>query len=94
MQSKRELSVSRLLMQVGFLLVTFLIGFRHLLPGDTSRGDDFDAFCPFGGIEMLWAYLGTGQTLKTTILLNFAIMTSVIGLSLATGKTYCGWVYP
>ena len=50
----------------------FLIGLRHILPGEAASGGAFDAFCPFGAIETLWAYATRGQTLKTTSLLNFA----------------------
>lgn len=81
-------------MQAGFLLVTFLIGLRHMLPGKSSRGGAFDAFCPFGGIETLWAYLTTRQTLKTTNLLNFSILIVVTGLSLVAGRAFCGWMCP
>lgn len=81
-------------MQGGFLLVTFLIGLRHILPGESSRGGAFDAFCPFGGLETLWPYLARGQTLKTTNLLNFSILIAVTGLSLVAGRAFCGWMCP
>lgn len=76
------------------VLGTFLIGLRHILPGEASSGGAFDAFCPFGGIETLLPYLARGHTLKTTNLLNFALLIGVLGVSLAAGRAFCGWLCP
>jgi polyferredoxin len=73
---------------------TFVIGIRHLLPGEAGSGGSFDAFCPFGAIETLWVYLARGQTLKTTSLLNFAVMSGVLGVSIVAGRAFCGWMCP
>jgi polyferredoxin len=73
---------------------TFLIGIRHLLPGEAASGGAFDAFCPFGAIETFWAYITSGQTLKTTNLLNFAVFSGVLGVSLVAGRAFCGWMCP
>ena len=73
---------------------TFLIGIRHLLPGEAASGGAFDAFCPFGAIETLWAYLTRGTTLKTTNLLNFTIFSGVLAVSLVAGRAFCGWLCP
>jgi polyferredoxin len=73
---------------------TFLIGIRHLLPGEAGSGGSFDAFCPFGAMETLWVYLARGQTLKTTNLLNFAVMSGVLGVSIVAGRAFCGWMCP
>ena len=81
-------------MQGFFVAGTFLIGLRHMLPGESSRGGAFDAFCPFGGVETLWAYVTTGETLKTTNLLNFSVLLAVLGVSLIAGRAFCGWMCP
>ena len=73
---------------------TFLIGLRHVMPGEASRGGSFDSFCPVGGLETLLPYLFSGQTLKTTNLLNFAILCGVVGLGLVAGRAFCGWMCP
>lgn len=72
----------------------FLIGLRHVLPGEAASGGSFDAFCPFGAIETLWAYLARGQTLKSTSLLNFAMLGGVLAVSLVAGRAFCGWMCP
>lgn len=76
------------------VLGTVLIGVRHLFPGEAASGGAFDAFCPFGAIETLWAYLATGHTLKTTNLLNFAVFGGVLAVSLVAGRAFCGWMCP
>ncbi len=81
-------------MQAIFVFGAFLIGLRHIMPGESSRGGAFDSFCPFGGIETLWAYITTGHTLQTTNLINFTILIAVLGLSLVAGRAFCGWICP
>ncbi len=82
-------------MQGFFVAGTFLIGLRHMLPGESSRGRVFDAFCPFGGVETLWAYVTTGQTLMTTNPLNFSVLLALLGVSLIAGRAFCGgWMCP
>lgn len=73
---------------------TFLIGIRHLLPGEAGSGGSFDAFCPFGAIESMWSYATRRQTLKTTNLLNFALLGGVLSVSLVAGRAFCGWMCP
>jgi hypothetical protein len=41
----------------------FLIGLRHIMPGESGSGA-FDSFCPFGAVETLLPYILTGHTLK------------------------------
>ncbi|RLD06609.1 MAG: hypothetical protein DRI32_02280 [Chloroflexi bacterium] len=77
-----------------FLFVTVLLGLRHVMPGRESTGGAFDAFCPMGGIETFFHYVTTGHTLKTTNLLNFAILIGVLGVSLLSGRSFCGWMCP
>lgn len=76
------------------VIATFLIGIRHLFPGEAASGGAFDAFCPFGAIETMWAYITRGHTLKTTNLLNFAVFSGVLGVSLVAGRAFCGWMCP
>ena len=93
-QPKSSLSATRRTIQYISLLITILLGLRHIMPGESSKGGAFDAFCPFGGIETLWAYITTGHTLKTTNLLNFSVLLGVVGVSLVGGRAFCGWMCP
>lgn len=93
-KERGSLSSIRWGMQWVFVFVTMLLGLRHIMPGRESKGGDFDVFCPFGGIETLWPYITTGHTLKTTNLLNFAVLIGVLGLSLVAGRAFCGWMCP
>jgi len=76
------------------VIATFLIGIRHLLPGEAASGGAFDAFCPFGAIETFWAYITSGNPLKSTNLLNFAVFSGVFGVTLVAGRAFCGWMCP
>ena len=81
-------------MQTGFVVVTILLGLRHIFPGESSKVGAFDAFCPFGGIETLLPFLNTGHILKTTNLLNFSMLLAVVGVSVVAGRAFCGWMCP
>lgn len=85
---------TRTVIQIIFLVGTILIGLRHIMPGESSKGGAFDVFCPFGAIETLLPFLTTGHTLKTTSPLNFTILLGVLGVSLLAGRAFCGWMCP
>ena len=85
---------TRTVIQVIFLVGTFLIGLRHIMPGESSKGGAFDVFCPFGAVETFWPFITSGETLKTTSPLNFAIFLGVIGVSVLAGRAFCGWMCP
>ena len=94
LKKKSEFTITRIVIQAGFLLLTFLIGLRHLLPGESSKGGNFDAFCPFGAIETMWKYITSGETLISTNLLNFSVLLAVVGVALVAGRAFCGWMCP
>jgi polyferredoxin len=64
------------------------------MPGEASRGGSFDSFCAFGGVESFLSYVAIGGTLKTTNLLNFALLLGTLGVSLVAGRAFCGWLCP
>ena len=92
--ARPSLGILRTAMLIGSTGITLLIGIRHLLPGEAASGGSFDAFCPFGAIETFWRYVTTGQTLRTTNLLNFTILGGVLAVSLVAGRAFCGWMCP
>ena len=77
-----SLAHSRLVIQWLAMIGAFLIGVRHILPGEESSGGAFDSFCAFGGIETLLPYLFNEYTLKSTNLLNFSVLLGAAGLAL------------
>jgi len=87
-----SLSKSRRTIQWLAVIGTFVIGLRHIMPGEASRGGSFDSFCAFGGIETLLPYLFTGQVLKSTNLLNFSVLIATLGVALVAGRAFCGWL--
>ncbi len=93
-EKKGSLTRIRLTLLAISVVGTFLLGLRHTMPGEVSRGGSFDSFCPFGGIESLYHYLTTGRTLEGIGLLTFAILIAVLGVSLVAGRAFCGWMCP
>ncbi|NOH04558.1 MAG: 4Fe-4S binding protein [Chloroflexi bacterium] len=89
-----SLSKSRRAIQWMVVIGTLVIGLRHILPGEGSRGGSFDSFCAFGGIETLLPYFFTGHMLKSTNLLNFSVLLATLGVALVAGRAFCGWLCP
>jgi polyferredoxin len=87
-----SLAKSRRVIQWLVVIGTLVIGLRHIMPGEASRGGSFDSFCAFGGIETLLPYLFTGQVLKSTNLLNFSVLIATLGVGLVAGRAFCGWL--
>lgn len=87
-----SLAKSRRVIQWLVVIGTFVLGLRHIMPGETSRGGSFDSFCAFGGIETLLPFLFTGHLLKSTNLFNFSVLIATLGVSLIAGRAFCGWL--
>ena len=87
-----SLSKSRRVIQWLAVIGAFVLGLRHIMPGEASRGGSFDSFCAFGGIETLLSYIFNGSILKSTNLLNFSILIATLGVSLMAGRAFCGWL--
>jgi polyferredoxin len=87
-----SLAKSRRTIQWMVVIGTLVIGLRHIMPGEASRGGSFDSFCAFGGIETILPYLFTGHLLKSTNLLNFSVLIATLGVSLVAGRAFCGWL--
>lgn len=92
--SKKPFSLAKSRRTIQWLAVigTFVIGLRHIMPGEASRGGSFDSFCAFGGIETFLPYLLDGHLLKSTNLLNFSVLIATLGVSLVAGRAFCGWL--
>lgn len=92
-QQAAAIGRSRKTIQGLSVAATFLLGIRHILPGEAGGGA-FDSFCAFGGVETFFRYLLSGQTLKTNSPLNFAVLLGVLGVGLVAGRAFCGWLCP
>jgi len=86
-----SLAKSRRTIQWMIVIGMLVIGLRHIMPGEASRGGSFDSFCAFGGIETILPYLFAGRTLKSTNLLNFSVLFATLGVALVAGRAFCGW---
>ena len=89
-----SLTRGRRIIQSLAVVGTFLIGLRHIMPGEASRGGSFDSFCAFGGIESFLPYVFNGHTLKSTNLLNFSVLLGALGVGFVAGRAFCGWLCP
>ena len=87
-----SLAKSRRVIQWIVTIGAFVLGLRHIMPGEASRGGSFDSFCAFGGIETLLPYIFSGHLLKSTNLLNFSVVIATLGVSLVAGRAFCGWL--
>jgi polyferredoxin len=87
-----SLAKSRRTIQWLVVIGTFVLGLRHIMPGEASRGGSFDSFCAFGGIETLLPYIFNGHLLKSTNLLNFSVLIATLGVALIAGRAFCGWL--
>ena len=53
-----------------------------------------ERFCPFGGLETLWA-LATRQSFTCAMgPFNLALMMALLGLTLVSRRSFCAWVCP
>jgi polyferredoxin len=87
-----SLAKSRRTIQWMVVIGTLVIGLRHIMPGESSRGGSFDSFCAFGGIETILPYLFSGHMLKSTNLLNFSVLIATLGVAFVAGRAFCGWL--
>ena len=58
--------------------------------GDRS----FENFCPFGGIESMYALATKGFTTCAISPWNFAVFFGALGLALIAKKSFCSWICP
>jgi NapH/MauN family ferredoxin-type protein len=55
---------------------------------------NFEAFCPFGGMESLWGLYRAGEFSCTLGPLNLSMLIGVLVLALVAKKAFCGWACP
>lgn len=53
-----------------------------------------EKFCPFGGVETLWAVLTNQSFTCATGPFNLSLMLALLALTLVARKAFCSWVCP
>lgn len=85
----------RRIVQAAFVAIVAYVGIQHIVIGGGPTGaPSFDAFCPFGGIESLWAVLTNGSMLQKTNWSNLVILLATLATALVAGRFFCGWICP
>jgi len=99
---KTYLRVLRHSVQIGFLLLTILIGlqFYHFVRHFESAGypsvqrpPSVDAFLPIGGLMAVKYFLLTG-IIDPVHPSGFVMFVAIVGVSLLVKKGFCGWICP
>lgn len=82
----------RKIMQGGIFAMIFYLGMRQLM--NSKSETDFEAYCPFGGLQALGSYL-QNQALSCTMTTNQIVMGIVLFLGvLAFSKLFCSFICP
>jgi ferredoxin len=90
----------RLGTQILFLVLTAYAIIRHRmgeaagLSGPANQSPSVDALSPMGGLETLWTWVSTGQTLSHLHLSDLVLLAAAVVLVLALGPVFCGWICP
>lgn len=83
---RRRGSPLRAQVQLAFLGLT--LGFVFLLQANAER------FCPFGGVEAIYAYLTEGNVLCSIGVSNFFVLGGVLLTVLLFRRAFCGYACP
>jgi len=80
------MKTTRRVTQFGFLALT-LVGV-FVLRGNAER------WCPFGGVEALYAYLDEGNMLCSLAVSNFSMLAAVVLLAVILRRAFCAYACP
>ena len=72
--------------QIGFLALTLVFVFA--LQANAER------FCPFGGVEAIYAYVTEGNTLCSVGVSNFFVLGGVLLSVVLLRRAFCGYACP
>jgi len=81
------MKITRKIFQAVFLLMVLYLAFGY---GQRN----FENFCPFGGLEGLYSLVRFKATTCALSPWNFGVFAAVLGLTLVSKKSFCGWVCP
>ena len=80
------MKTTRRIVQLGFLVL--------VLAGVFLWKGNLEAWCPFGGIEAVYTYLGEGNMLCSLGVSNFYILGGLIVMTLLLRRAFCGYMCP
>lgn len=80
------MKITRRIVQFAFLAL--------VLGGVFVWGANAERWCPFGGVEAAYAYLGEGNMLCSLGVSNFYILGGVLLATLLLRRAFCGYVCP
>jgi len=81
---------TRRVVQLAFVLLALYAGLGLTL--GWTRG--VERFCPFGGVETLWALLTQQSFTCATGALNLSLMVALLASTLVLRKAFCSWICP
>jgi NAD-dependent dihydropyrimidine dehydrogenase PreA subunit len=82
---------TRRVVQLGFVLAAAYAGVS--LAVGWSRGG-VERFCPFGGVEALWAVLTKQSFTCATGRFNLSLMVALLLSTVLVRKSFCSWICP
>jgi polyferredoxin len=89
------LTALRTATQIGFFGFIAYVAFAHQWsPAGKDKPPSVEAYCPFGGIESLITFVTTGEMVQRTFTSTMVIFAALVGLTLVSGPSFCGWVCP
>jgi Pyruvate/2-oxoacid:ferredoxin oxidoreductase delta subunit len=75
--------------------VTFQVGFfATVLVSVFLLRANCEAWCPFGGVELLCTYLPERALTCSLASSNLFVMLCLLGVTLLVGRAFCGWLCP
>ncbi|MFC1706030.1 4Fe-4S binding protein [Planctomycetota bacterium] len=72
--------------QIGFLLLIAVSAF--------AIGGNCEAWCPFGGVELLCTYIPEQSLTCSLASSNLYTLIALLGLTLVAGRAFCSWICP
>lgn len=85
------LRITRWIILLSVLVLTTVMGRLHQM---IKLYPPVDAFCPFGGLESLWALLRYGALLKKIAWSSFILLGASVITALAFRRSFCGNICP
>ena len=85
----------RRISQLGFASFIAFLVIQHVVIGENGAvvTASAEAFCPFGGLEMLNKFItGGGAFISHTLLSNVILLVAVLAVALLLRSAFCGWI--